>query len=108
MDTLRRLAESYMDAGQYAEGIYACYKLLDKDVRHDAGHYLSMCCYAGLGLRSQALLHYCSYEQMLQRESSAEPARKLQDLRQKILCAGSTKDLRLIPPEVHHFPEDLN
>jgi DNA-binding SARP family transcriptional activator len=91
MDTLRRLAERYMDAGQYAEGTHACFKLLDKDIRHEAGHYLLMCCYAGLGLCSQALLHYCSYEQILQREFSAEPATKFQALRQKILGAGSTE-----------------
>jgi LuxR family transcriptional regulator, maltose regulon positive regulatory protein len=107
MDMLRRLAERYMDAGQYAEGIHACFKLLDKDVRHEAGHYLLMCCYAGLGLCSQALLHYCSYEQILQREFSAEPATKFQDLRQKILCDGSIEGQWLTPPEVH-FPENLN
>jgi LuxR family maltose regulon positive regulatory protein len=107
MDTLRRLAERHMDAGQYAEAIHASYKLLDKDFRHEAGHYLLMRCYAELGLRSQALQHYCSYEQMLQREFGAEPATTFQDLRQKILCAGSTKGHRLTRPEVH-FPENLN
>ena len=107
MDMLRRLAESYMDAGQYAEGIHACFKLLDKDVRHEAGYYLLMCCYAGLGLCSQALQHYCSYEQILRRGFSAEPATKFQDLRQKILCAGSTEGQWLPPPEVH-LPENLN
>ena len=107
MDTLRRLTERYMDAGQYAEGIHSCYKLLDKDVRHEAGNYLLMCCYAGLGLHSQALLHQSSYRQMLQRESNAELATKFQDIRQKSYAPEAPKDNGLTSPEVH-FPENLN
>jgi len=108
MDTLRRLTECYIDAGQYAEGVHACYKLLDKDVRHEAGHYLLMCCYAGLGLRSQALLHHCSYRQMLQRESSAElPNFKTFAEKPYAPETLKEKDNRLTPPKVH-FPENFN
>ena len=67
VDMLGRLAGYYAENERYQESVRACYRLLEKDNRHEGSHRLLMECYARLGLRGRAFRQYRLLEDVLKR-----------------------------------------
>ncbi len=80
LDLLERLAEHYVRRGDIWAGAGLCYRVLEKDPRHEESHRRLMRCYARLGLRERAARQYELCARVLERLGGLEPAAETRDL----------------------------
>lgn len=85
VDILTRLANYYMELGQYSRSIQICYKLLEKEPCHEDSYRMLIECYVCLGLRNRALSQYRLCEQMLKHKYGTMPSPGIQRLYQSLI-----------------------
>jgi DNA-binding SARP family transcriptional activator len=81
---LGRLADDYLERGQYTESIACCRQILAHDSFREDAYRQLMRCYSRMGRRNQALKEFAACKQVLQRELGVHPMRETLELRNHI------------------------
>jgi DNA-binding SARP family transcriptional activator len=92
LHALEALARKLNAVGRRGVAVDACFAALRADPLHESTHRLLIETYLSEGNRSEAIRHYRSYRNRLQRSLGLDPSRELQALMREV---GTTYDPRV-------------